>query len=164
MQHWKLQFWSCLKTISSLSLSQAWLATFGKFANGLHLKQGKFRSVCLKYGTKHFGQIKAHLGLFVLTRSLVDVNLNGDLWENSKNWFFSIFTWFLYLCFFCFLFIYLVGAAGQNLHVWALCLLGLISNFHQKVFVLIFFSYLTCIRVVHLLSILLVKDCKFNIL
>ena len=50
-----------------------------KFANGLHLKQGKFRSVCLKYGTKHFRQIKAHLGLFVLNRSPVDVNLNVNL-------------------------------------------------------------------------------------
>ena len=84
-----------------------------KFANGLHLKQGRFRSVCWKYRTKHFQQIKAHLGLFVLTRSLVDVNLNGDLWENSKNWFFSNSTWFLYLYFFVFFSFTLLEPLGK---------------------------------------------------
>ena len=42
------------KTISSLSLSQVWFATLDKVANSLHLKQGKFRYVCWKYGKKKF--------------------------------------------------------------------------------------------------------------
>ena len=75
-----------------------------KFANGLHLKQGNFRSVCWKYGMKHFQQIKAHLGLFVLTRSLVDVNLNGHLMCKLLELFFlQLFLVFISL-FYCFLF------------------------------------------------------------
>ena len=72
-----------------------------KFANGLHLKQGKFRSVCWNYVKKHFRQNKAHLGLFVLTRPPVDVNLNVNLMYKLLDLFFlQLYLVFISLFFF----------------------------------------------------------------
>ena len=88
-----------------------------KFANGLHLKQGKFSSVCLKYGMKHFQQIKAHLGLFVLTLSLVEVNLNGHLmYKQLELFFLQLYLVFISLFFFFFTLLEPLGKISMSGH------------------------------------------------
>ena len=69
------------KTLLSLSLSHAWLASFDKFANGLHLKKesSDFCVSNIEWNIFNKSKLTSVFSASPLTRFLVDVNLNGDL-------------------------------------------------------------------------------------
>ena len=155
MQHFKLQFWSCLKKNS--------LCTFTFTGLTCNIRQ-----VCKRLTSETREVQICVFEIWVETcltnqsspRSPRPHPLPGgrqpDVWTVRIVFPPTLLGFYSFV--FCFLFIHLVGAIGQNLLARALCLLDLRSNFHQKVFVSLLLSYLMSIRVVHLLSILLLGN------